>query len=1050
VGVNGTPENDHVLSSGVLVDLGVAARDIKSKALALGVVPGFVNRSNAHAMDASRRSGACAWIDQFSKFTFSGKKPFSVSMSNRDRWAGNRGTRQIRSGGLDAFKDAVSYEFTSADELDGEKVIKMVDVDYHLERPTLEGWMQRGVVAMYTFAPRDVAGTDGELSWKFEVDSRAPNGAWVFQGADGEYRHELWDYSGETRTSVIAGNELLRDTLYGLAAALAGATAAFARTSGTISFGVGVTCAVATVGFICGLPSSMVHKVVRIDQPVGRSLVLLIPCRTYGALYTYCNWAAVQKHRVQRLRPLVSVVGDMRVVTFEVITNAPYVSVAHHGVTTSARLTPELEATIRSTMLKARAAGKQPQLTAGFVYQQYKTDPAHATEKMSMPDLALFIASIELRGLGLPVVTAIDRELDALRVFKPAGPSEVGPSNQDEHPIKARLLFGPVICGGAYVPTRSIESYENARLYRLEKVRMPRPTQIEPIFLRYVSSFVDCWLQHMKKHGINKLTFATEEEVRNNRTRPTQVVAIDEGADLVHSTLQRKGKMVLKGETYKAAGPERIITMNDDPASNLAGAFLAYPMAKLLKTHPAYVSGLDPKQIDDRLVDTFRGYKEIIDTDFESCDGTTDARCRLMAKAVYVAVFEPELTERVEELADSMHNVKVRAPDGSFHETEDATNSGFNDTFLINSLGNHHAKYIAFIMEGMTPMQAFYAACLVSGDDGLVAGVTKHNLERAHTLCGRIIKIDVITLDDPRPIPFLGRLYSPALLYGEANSMCDLERRLRKIHVAFISEDFAIEDIIASLVHTWRLTDASTPVISQLIKKMEHVRGNVDERLIYYNARMAGLENRPNNVFEPWMAAVTAEFVTLEAYDKLIAWAEDPASDWRNPPVLLDLDVTIKKGMGPTLVDGELWNHDQTAVDPVEIVRERMVKFAGVMAELEQEPPHGDIHPRIAAAAARYAASMRRQENRCLDYESDVVVSRPAPYNSEFVAHVPRPAPAVVQANTSTSSDDESSSGDSQDQPGPATALTPTRRGKRRAAWAKRGQRGGGRAQPGN
>jgi len=146
--------------------------------------PEFGNWATAHShpQAACTRSQANVMIDEI--ITRGGYIPYSISMSNRDIRNHNLGTRNYH-----FAKDLAMARRN--DTLRATHVIKLVDVDYHVE---LEEILEHGnPVMLYTFVPYEVAGALPNAS--YTIDRNDVVHVKINGGA--EYDHPLWDFDDD-------------------------------------------------------------------------------------------------------------------------------------------------------------------------------------------------------------------------------------------------------------------------------------------------------------------------------------------------------------------------------------------------------------------------------------------------------------------------------------------------------------------------------------------------------------------------------------------------------------------------------------------------------------------------------------------------------------------------------------------------------------------------------------------------------------------------------------------------------------------------------------
>lgn len=148
-----------------------------------------VRNSHSHPTAAAYRNAVNIYMSDLAKAA--GMEPYNISMSATDK---SRGTRFFYT-----LKD-LSIPYVE-DEVADTDVLIMCDVDYYAD---VNEWLKHfRPILIYTFRPSRVAGRTDDYAFRFvdnHVEYRIAGGA--------SYRHELWDYTGDT-VSVYDDDENL-------------------------------------------------------------------------------------------------------------------------------------------------------------------------------------------------------------------------------------------------------------------------------------------------------------------------------------------------------------------------------------------------------------------------------------------------------------------------------------------------------------------------------------------------------------------------------------------------------------------------------------------------------------------------------------------------------------------------------------------------------------------------------------------------------------------------------------------------------------------------
>ncbi len=135
--------------------------------------------NHTHPLAASLRTSTAVALEEAIKAA--GFKPYSVSMSNRDKYSGCRYFYMMKDLDKDYKDDAIAEDH----------VIMMIDVDYYVD---INEYLRFGnPVLMYTFVPSSAGGR--ALNATYTIDENNTVEYTVEGGAT--YHHMLWDYQGD-------------------------------------------------------------------------------------------------------------------------------------------------------------------------------------------------------------------------------------------------------------------------------------------------------------------------------------------------------------------------------------------------------------------------------------------------------------------------------------------------------------------------------------------------------------------------------------------------------------------------------------------------------------------------------------------------------------------------------------------------------------------------------------------------------------------------------------------------------------------------------------
>lgn len=151
------------------------------------------NSIHSHPRSAEFRSSANAYLNE--SVRKAGFEPYNVSASRRDVGDKNRFFYCSKDFGMQYKNDKVSAN----------SAIVMTDVDYYADMPR---WLRLfKPICMYSLVPESLNYSSGEYSYRFDGNEVIYDVA-----GGGSYKHQLWDYKGDTVTAIdLDGNLLIYD-----------------------------------------------------------------------------------------------------------------------------------------------------------------------------------------------------------------------------------------------------------------------------------------------------------------------------------------------------------------------------------------------------------------------------------------------------------------------------------------------------------------------------------------------------------------------------------------------------------------------------------------------------------------------------------------------------------------------------------------------------------------------------------------------------------------------------------------------------------------------
>jgi len=312
-----------------------------------------------------------------------------------------------------------------------------------------------------------------------------------------------------------------------------------------------------------------------------------------------------------------------------------------------------------------------------------------------------------------------------------------------------------------------------------------------------------------------------------------------------------------KAEGYTELKDPRLIS---NCPSNFKHEYSKYtlPIAAALKRTEWYGFGQDPAETGDRLLKRVQAFKhsdrelrdqlglQCVETDFSRFDSTITAM-RCFEHELLSQFFGPE-SEAIK-LWKKQLNAKLQVGK-TVHTAKGARLSGSPETSIFNSLDNACVAHMALRRGGVNGHSAWGLLGMYGGDDG-VSFVDPKLLEAVVSELAMSIKPKIV--EPGGLITFLGRYYGE-LWDGTPNSCSDPERVYKSLAYS-TSRTLALADACSLKQQAYWLTDAETPVLSELVlPPTNDSLEKCEMGDISYAAYMSWkYHSRPMNVRAEWM-----------------------------------------------------------------------------------------------------------------------------------------------------------------------------------------------------
>jgi hypothetical protein len=756
--------------------------------------------NHTHPEEANSRSNAGLYCEDV--LARCGLRPWFFQMSKHDQRHDRRGYRDVR-WDKDRTAEARSDTLTEVD------VPVMIDVDYYVDIPR---WLYtyRRPLMLYTFVPDVAANGLGASPHCFthegEVDVRVHGGA--------HYQHMLWDYSSDVITAreplcvpYLSPWRRFKDWLFG-------------RETRSATYHIDRKKTGPNRVLVCFTPISVTNTaepncIVRFQKRLKHAIKRLQWWKPHGSAQ---DGDDVESSEIERLQPVVGCGEEEEFIVLNKSTpEGMYTSIARPWSHSCATVPKHLVDTLRAYANNTRQA-----------ISLYSVEGRANDAGIQLSDEAKIVLVDYIRN-GPEGQVYIPGALPGLYTytFSKYHVEEAKPSlGQFMQP-----LYGP--------ETSPADGKESEAIGVRERVIKPgeRPAPVmTPFLLRVISEFVDRVVDDARY----TLYPVDDSEVFERQPRPSQQAILEEASWTSKARLITKA--FVKRETYggKVTAPRIISTM---PAKDkLEYAKFMYSFADHMKSMPWYAFGKPPCEIAARVAEICRSAEiGALPSDFSKMDGHVSELMRSIEQKVALALFAPEHHPELSRLMQRQYNMKGVTRNGVKYRVGTQRCSGSLETSPFNTLANAFVNFLAWRCTKQRGMyvqadEAWSRLGVYGGDDGLTADLPAQALRSAGAMVGFPITGESIPRGEIG-VNFLSRFYGPDVWCGDPNSICDVQRQLRKLHLTVVTPDRpAIK--LAEKVRSFVATDVNTPVIGPFVRKAYllangsyHNTGNIRDEL---------------------------------------------------------------------------------------------------------------------------------------------------------------------------------------------------------------------------
>lgn len=593
----------------------------------------------------------------------------------------------------------------------------------------------------------------------------------------------------------------------------------------------------------CGLPyRASAFLVDRRATSMDRELVMLTPIGTWGLSAPLVRWG-LYSHQLERLNPVSD--GFIRLQS------------SHDGLKTStAEVGQYAVATIDSKddqALSIIATESKYPLTLAQV--EARLPPGKAA---SAPVLLKYHR--QKRGAVMPLVCPLPL---SVRRY------QFDPARFDPGAKPMLQAFMSPLINDAFAPDLTEANERQAVRGRIEEVKPPE--------LKCTKYMTKCMLEFVMflvpDEGM--LGPVDEEEVLDRQDRPAQRRILEESQG---ARPRRVVQAFMKKEPYANIKDPRIISTINGPDKRAYSRY-TYSFETLVKKCKWYAFGRVPRDIAARVAEVCKGAKAVVNTDFSRFDGHGSNIMRMLERMVLLRAFDPKYHPELVELHGAQYGMKGYMTTGVKFDVGYARTSGSPDTSLFNSVFNAFIAYYAFRLCKYSPQEAWESLGVYGGDDGLTADVDVAKYQKAAEYVGQKLTVEPV-LFGQLGVKFLARLYGPQVWFGDGNSMCDLARQLKKLHVTVgLPATVTPADKLYEKLSSFILSDSETPLIGPLCeagRRLSH--GRVLNPMTMVLRRwdfVEGKENQYPNVAAEWMLDVARAQMPEARCDVFAKWLSE-------------------------------------------------------------------------------------------------------------------------------------------------------------------------------
>lgn len=452
-------------------------------------------------------------------------------------------------------------------------------------------------------------------------------------------------------------------------------------------------------------------------------------------------------------------------------------------------------------------------------------------------------------------------------------------SSLDDAKPAVRPYMKPLV-SGAYAPLRSKANDEQMVEGRVRAIKNAT-TYISPQDMNYMKEFVA--LVAPDEHAGHPCNY---DEILERQKRPGQRAIIESVAQ--NYPVDFKAALVesfMKAESYeKPSDPRAISTIEAN--QKIAYSMLTYPIMDAVSKHDFYAFGKNPVDIAQRVVNVCAKATHVINTDLSRFDGRMSYALRCLEEYLMKRFYAPEYHKDMLKLMRLQHNQNAKTKFGIRYETGYSRLSGSPETAIFNTIVNAFMAYYALRTSDLdcasNPVACFEKLGIYGGDDGITPDLSSAHYISVASHFGHVLEAEPIKRGD-FGVTFLARYYSPLVWFGEPDSICDIPRTLRKLHLTHSSDisvtpELKLYQKCSGLVHT----DRNTPVVGafatialQLYLEEGRETPEIDHKVAGWWAQFQTSENFPNEIHGSWAEEYFARVMPNFRIEEFLKWIDN-------------------------------------------------------------------------------------------------------------------------------------------------------------------------------